>query len=530
MKVIHYELQLLEPVLVTALQGDPNSAVSFDYIPGSVIRGAVIGAYRHQLNSEINALDEDTRRKFFSDNVQFLNAYRAVEGRRSLPAPKSWCFPKGNKETIYNLAHKNDKDLPENLKAYGGFVVTSGERFTSAVVEHFIAVHTSRDRNKGRATEDSGEVYRYDSLAAGQTFRGLILCETDRDVSQIRQFVQPKAELQIGGARSAGYGQVRWASVDAKDQPETDFVGTASQELVITLLSDAIVRNEYGEYDPTAETLRSAIARRLGVELDQIGTVTGAFIGDTLIGGFNRKWGLPLPQTPALSMGSTLVLKEHHLTPNQINFLIQWGIGERRFDGFGRIGVNLYTHTQYQKQQDRDEPRKAGDLIEIYAALPDGISQRVLAQCVERDLVKTVNGIVQGAGKTDSLIAYPPKSSQVNNLRKVVQDVLRTNTQGEPDTKPLLYALKHIEERAGSRRQFEKTRIARKPIIDWIRDTLSENQHWEAFIASSPNVESLLNKPGVSQESERQFYNLKLIDAVLARVAKKAQSKDGGEA
>jgi CRISPR-associated protein Csx10 len=527
MKVIHYELQLLEPVLVTALQGDPNSAVSFDYIPGSVVRGAVIGAFRHQYR-EIDVLDGNTRRVFFSDGVQFLNAYRAVGDRRSLPAPKSWRYPKGNKETIYDLAHNHDKI--ENIKSYGGFVVTSGQHFTAAAVEHFIAVHTQRDRNKGRATEDSGEIYRYDSLAAGQTFRGLILCETDSDADWLGQFVQSGTELQIGGARSAGYGQVRWASVVENDQPETDFVDTASQELVITLLSDAIVRNEYGEYDPTAETLRSAIARRLGVELGQIGAVTGAFVGSTLIGGFNRKWGLPLPQTPALSMGSTLVLKEHHLTPDQINFLIQWGIGERRFDGFGRIGVNLYTLAEYQKPPDQEESRETNGTIEIYATLPDGISQRVLAQCVERDLVKTVNGIVQGAGKTDSLIAYPPKSSQVNNLRKVVQDVLRTNTQGEPDTKPLLYALKHIEERAGSRRQFEKTRIARKPIIDWIRDTLSENQHWEAFIASSPNVESLLNKPDVSQESERQFYNLKLIDAVLARVAKKAQSKDGGEA
>ena len=32
-----------QPLLLTSLQGDPNSSVSFSYIPGSVVRGALIG-------------------------------------------------------------------------------------------------------------------------------------------------------------------------------------------------------------------------------------------------------------------------------------------------------------------------------------------------------------------------------------------------------------------------------------------------------------------------------------------------------
>ena len=45
MKVINYRIDLLEPTLVTSLQGDPNSAVAFDYLPGSVLRGILIGKY-----------------------------------------------------------------------------------------------------------------------------------------------------------------------------------------------------------------------------------------------------------------------------------------------------------------------------------------------------------------------------------------------------------------------------------------------------------------------------------------------------
>jgi len=38
MKVINYRIELLEPALVTSVQGDPNSAVAFDYLPGSESR------------------------------------------------------------------------------------------------------------------------------------------------------------------------------------------------------------------------------------------------------------------------------------------------------------------------------------------------------------------------------------------------------------------------------------------------------------------------------------------------------------
>ena len=42
MKAITYTITLEQPVLVTSLDGDPNSGVAFDYIPGSVIRGMII--------------------------------------------------------------------------------------------------------------------------------------------------------------------------------------------------------------------------------------------------------------------------------------------------------------------------------------------------------------------------------------------------------------------------------------------------------------------------------------------------------
>ncbi|MDX2163377.1 MAG: CRISPR-associated RAMP protein Csx10, partial [bacterium] len=113
MKTLYYHLRLLQPALVTALEGDPNSAVAFDYIPGSVIRGMMIGLFtRHNGVQELDASDTAKRRTFFSDNVQYLNAYPVVNGTRTLPVPKSWHVQKGESAPIYDFAW--EVNHPEN--------------------------------------------------------------------------------------------------------------------------------------------------------------------------------------------------------------------------------------------------------------------------------------------------------------------------------------------------------------------------------------------------------------------------------
>src|SRR5262245_29272702 len=75
-KIITYHITLLEPTLVTALEGDPNSAVAFPYLPGSTLRGAVIGKYlRHEQLRQLDSTDEQVRRLFFDATTRYLNGY-----------------------------------------------------------------------------------------------------------------------------------------------------------------------------------------------------------------------------------------------------------------------------------------------------------------------------------------------------------------------------------------------------------------------------------------------------------------------
>jgi CRISPR-associated protein Csx10 len=106
MKIIPYRVTLLEPLLATRIAGDPNSGVSYPYVPGSLVRGAAVAAYmREKAIAALDAGAEDVRRLFFDGRTRCLNAYPVdARGIRTLPTPRSLFHVKGEESSIYDFA------------------------------------------------------------------------------------------------------------------------------------------------------------------------------------------------------------------------------------------------------------------------------------------------------------------------------------------------------------------------------------------------------------------------------------------
>src|SRR5262245_57167720 len=82
-----YTLTLEAPLLLAALEADPNSACSLDFIPGGAVRGAVA---RGLCAAGLDRSDPYRfRHLILSGRVCYLNAYVGAEGRRCLPAAVS---------------------------------------------------------------------------------------------------------------------------------------------------------------------------------------------------------------------------------------------------------------------------------------------------------------------------------------------------------------------------------------------------------------------------------------------------------
>lgn len=437
MKAITFSLTTQQPLLATSFQGDPNSDVSYSYIPGSMIRGAIIGRYmkENQLR-DLNLEEQIIRDLFFEDeSVHYLNAYLESKDRkrqRTLPVSLSWTkdknseLPKdadGDTMLIYNKA--SIRKLPDHITPKAvqqKFCTVNGTSTYLYSIERRINIHNRRDRSKGRSTKEHGEIFRYDAIDVGQTFQSVILCETDEICGEILKLLQSKDDIWLGGSQSAGYGHCKISNVQPRDSNWNEVnipvaKRTSQDNLVITLLSNAILRDEYGQPVANPNLIGCEIEKILGVT--DLPEAKPIYAGSENIGGFNRKWGLPLPQMPALSMGSVFVFEGYSLTEEQIKLLESQGIGERKVDGFGRIAVNWLSESEFQaKKADQQAKTNESQLQGSSLALAEKMADRLLRQKLDQKLLEKLGSISIQNGISNS---------QLSRLRLFARQALPQN-------------------------------------------------------------------------------------------------------
>lgn len=537
MKVITYSITLLEPTLVTSLEGDPNESVSFDYIPGSVLRGAIIGKYlRDQERTELDISDPAMRRLFFDGTTRYLNGYPLDHlGRRTLPTPKSWHHEKGNEDDIYDFAVESpDDDRKQWQSVNKPFCLLSekdsedGKQKVRLVQpDRYIAVHTTRTRRFGRAIPAAvidpregdmpGAVYRYNALAAGQTFGAMILCD-DNDADQLQSWLT--GEVTLGGSRSGGYGRAELYDARVKTADNWRETGDISipevdGRLIITFLSNTLLRDRNGQFVVDPSVVTEKLSDYLGVSL----RLQQAFLRGEIIGGFSRKWGLPLPQTLSIQMGSVFVFDELDCDEGKLRELELWGIGERRAEGFGRVAVNWHTEAELELDRTSRTP-----LTLTVTISPGSESEELLKRMVERMLRRRLDERL--VARTNEIqISNPPSNAQLSRLRNILHDEL---IKEPPNPQRVLEFLNSIGQRNTARRQFERARVGTMTLLNWLEKSLQatdENVWKELFHFRATDMPGVGGVNAELTDSLRTEYLMRLIDAVLVRAIKERRKE-----
>jgi CRISPR-associated protein Csx10 len=531
MKAITYQLKLLEPVLVTSLSGDPNSAASFDYLPGSVLRGSFIGRYLQPPLVDL-AADTTARRLFLSGETRWLNAYPVDRlGKRCLPTPLSIHEVKGSDEkTVYDLAidpqEANDVQWKAVSKAFCRFA--DGDQVRLIEPERQISVHTARTRRYGRARSDKlddkkgdvpGAVYRYDALAAGQVFEGVVWCD-DTDAVEIKKLLSGK--IRLGKSQNGGYGQavIEKVSDSGKwnEYPLPDFLNASDangdaalpSELIITFLSDVLLRDEKtGQFIVDTEAACQVLHTKLGGTL----ALKRAFTGQEILGGFNRKWGLPLPQAHAFAAGSVLVCQAENIDLKKLNDLLQEGIGERRAEGFGRFAVNWQIRPELKVEGSTASTLPSVKLDGEEAKLAERVAGHILRHRLDQRV--TVSGL-------NKQVEKPPHKSQLARLRGVIQEEL---LKPQPDLQRVKAFIEELKLRNITRKQFSQARVSDKQLGEWLLEELGKtgDSAWAGVLNTDDKVKLQISLGGVTVKPTEQMkaeYLLRYLDAWLARVAK----------
>lgn len=534
MKVVSYRVFLEQPLLATQLLGDPNSSVSFPYIPGSLLRGMLINRYRERTpgkSEEALAHDPICRRLFFDGTTRYLHAFPLLtSGQRSLPTPHALVRPKGSStQRVYNAAHADfdwrevaDDGVPKPLREL--FCLLKDDEIS--LIEQLtnrITVHVARERGKGRATADGGTIFQYDALAAGQVFGGVILADADDDATTLETLLPGDAWL--GRSRSAGYGHVRVELNSTLDTNWREIGGSyptlpANEPITLSLLSDTILYDSEGNF---VSRVNSAILEAyFGFNVGEV-SATQSFSATTLTGGFNNRARTPLPQAYSLAAGSVITLRlSEPVTADKVRQLEERGIGARLAEGFGRVVFQWLTADRFTAEGEAlySVRSRAQDLLPASRITAQQMARRLLDVKVEQAVARFVRDEV--APKARKM----PANSQLGRVRVLLRRVVRE----QASLQALLAELSRFKETA--RRQFENAPITNTNFWEWLHGLLTEpatRDVWEVLQLSPRSWPLIAGERVERSPALDRSVTLKLIEATLTSASRERKRQEDAQ-
>jgi len=559
-----FTLVLKSPAILSALGGDPNSSLTLPYISGSTLRGVVAKALGDPGADTIKM--EEFRRLILGGNVRYLNSYPACGGMRSFPVPVSLRREKhdtGQKKTlkVFDLAASDGSESwpEEQLTELSSRFLTLGSARPVLFNPHVSArIHHQRDREKGRAWKDTrgrthGAVFAFESLDAGQVFKGLFLVRGDSQ-AECHKIAEKIKDLVgetvfVGRSRRGGYGGR--ASVIWEEERDREVVGSGMEgmrpvtrdiqqgtDFRILLTSACIVRNsETGQVDPTR--IVEELENKLGSKADLV-RKRWAF---EKMGGFNRKWRLATPQVLAVAAGSVLIFTARETIPLvTLCQIMNEGIGERLPEGCGRLLFldkpleTIQLQLPVKSDQSLKPNQNRVDKAELQPPeLVSFIEKRILDAQINRRIAETAAGIVQNATDLPSnnligrfrTILRPESPLALNilkemlcsdkpekRLRRSAMDQIegcRVFVNGGGGKLKLLAWLKKVTE--------IKADHQNAAILSWIGSHVVEQRH---HVISKDSAHSYI-------ENNAALYALRLIDSVLAGMAIRNKLKENNK-
>ncbi|MGI5943081.1 MAG: hypothetical protein ACOX86_12730, partial [Pelotomaculaceae bacterium] len=349
-------------------------------------------------------------------------------------------------------------------------------------------------------------VYRYEAIAAGQVFSAVIISENIADLELLQSLID-ESEIHIGGSRSAGYGRVAFSVSGINSEwyeCREDYKDTGDP-IVITLLSDLILRDKNGHFTTNLDEFTGCRHIR-------------AYQAMKVTGGFNRKWGLPLSQAPALQAGSVFVYPPGGIDEATLRKYLVEGIGERRLDGFGRVAINLNKQETLNKNIDtiREVPPVVSveSLSEESRELACRLAARRLKNMLDQRLLKAIDPLS---------IDNPPENAQLNRLREVARQAWY---KGMPEL-----ILNHLKNLRAAGEQFKRARVGGKSargegkrLYTWLNEGIGQEKIWADYLEVRPP-----RIAGVTAEITKALkleYTVRLLEALLRKTIRERQ--EGG--
>ena len=367
--VLRYRLTLKEPAVIPVADGDPNTVVTRQDIPGTHLWGAA--AWHYLKDPQHTSKDSEFRDMFLDSGLRFLTAYPEVHDQgnindpdqRTIPIPHSIREVKDKSRQLLDFTESLDNEQKRQPKKRIGSRyarIYAGE-LESTTVATELNYHHARDpekRNIGRATEGVGSIFKYEAIVPGKSFQGAVLGTKDC-LKNLKELLTDVNMIRLGRSQSAQYGltEFEWIE-DINPLPLNNRIewegfidmprkGAAppllpDNRLIITTLSPVLSINENGH--PGTRFPVHELVSMLELENEEKLELTASYTRTEMLSGYSTHLRLPRQQHPAIAAGSVFVFKlKQELSEKGkkgLATLEQDGIGLRTGEGYGRVAVN----------------------------------------------------------------------------------------------------------------------------------------------------------------------------------------------
>lgn len=385
----YYELTIHvhEPLKISHVLGTSDSSHALKYIPGSVLRGALVQEYLQSAGLAPELLD--TSFVFNPTHVQFWNGYLSHEGKRGLPFAMNMFETKESAKTnasMRNIYDAFDEARFQKIQHQSPVRVTrdvmflqDGREIMAGNVKTVSSLHISINGTAGRTTDGETHVYRYEAIAPGQTFKAVVYVSEDHSFARWLA-EQSELTLWLGGARNSGYGRTTVHVKPLVQSPEHVDVNRlqAAEQLYVLATSDWIIRDEHGRLVSALD--EKWLGQQLGVELEWMDQLTATRVS----GGYVSPWKAYQPAVQAIQAGSIFRyrIKSGKLNPEKLAALMERGVGDRVNEGYGRL--MFFADWTYQQLKDVSIPRDEGSKIARGSAHADAAQLEKLKESLIR--------------------------------------------------------------------------------------------------------------------------------------------------
>ncbi|NUN13569.1 MAG: hypothetical protein HUU55_08030 [Myxococcales bacterium] len=566
-----YSLTLRAALMLSELSGDSPSGATLKYIPGSSIRGAVAARL---LKSGTAEQDDVFQTLILSDQVRYLNCYVGIDKKRSWPVPLSWRVSKEEQQIAWDSIYfcgtdpipkhgsNSATDWPENAGGAIGYLccapTTSSEYHVVCKPQVDGRVHQQRDRVKGRPGTSAqatgevrhGKIFAREYLEPGQTFYGVVqlMPAAHAYLEHVRSLLT--GSLYLGRSLRAGYGGDLEVVCDETTGHEYDYAkGIVRNDLAPGQRFRVLLTSPFVGRDPiTGQLDPCAIEQELVQLFDHRVTVLARRWAFTVIGSFNRKWRLEVPQAPALFPGTILVLiASGHIAQRDLRHIEHEGIGERKTEGCGRL-----VFLEYDERNKKNEPSirikpvdPQGLVTEIVQVNTSTVAHSAALQFAEQRVV--LQAALQGLEQTMWRLWEKTDSKTIPNptILGKLRVPLRAATD-EPSAANALVVLRDLctddRDNSGTAthnriERLKRCQLSEGTLQDWLNQMTAAHfcgaGSWQLLSKQIPqsNLSVLPCNVHITTaeaatrllEDNIRFLKVRLIDSVLAALQKKAK-------